>query len=293
VGLVLSLALAACDPDPAPPPSSPSAQSDLTRPGAAAAVVEDLIAAAGSAHAVRVELTADSATLTVVIGQTTATWAYRDGQIAAAEPDTGYIGQAIFDPRDFALQDLGGLFAQAARQAGSDKDQKLHLIEHANGRVFMSVTTIPESSAVFFRPDGSILAPLDFTTAAGLAAGLSEATAQRPSVLVVGLDPDSGGLYAIAQDLAGQGVRTVRLPAVPAHDLAETAPQGLAPFDPGLIDPQILADLIARLPALVGTPVGPVGLTVERRAGSWRPAIYLSANHQVIKATLDGAVVPA
>jgi hypothetical protein len=299
VVLAALVTLSACEPgtDPSAPPSSPGVTATaaplVTGPGQARDVLDALVAAAGSAHAIKAEFGTDWATLTVVIGDTAATWAYRNGAVAAAETDTAYVGQAIFDPRDYAPANLAALFQTAAQQSGSDKDQRLQIAEYSDGRVFLSVVTNPESSPVFFRADGSLIAPLDFTTAAGLAEGLADVTAGLREVLAVGLDGASGALYSLHRDAAGTVTRTVRLPGVPVHDAVGSADAGLAAFDPARIDAAALAELIARLPALTGAEPGQFSFAIDRRGGAWTPSVYLTAGGQTIKATLAGAVVPA
>jgi hypothetical protein len=297
VVLCLALAagsLAACDPGSPVAPSSatPTPGPLLAEPGLAAAVMADLVRAAGTAHAVRAEVTPDSATLTTVTGQATATFAWRDGQINPAEPAADYVGQALFDPREFDLGDVGALFEQAAAACGSATGQRLNIAEYADGRVFMSVTTAPESAPVFFRPDGSLVAALDFSTAGGLAEGLADVVAGRDEVLAIGLDAASGGLYAEAPGPAGEVVRTVRLPGLPVRDTWAGA-SDLVGFDPAKVDPRAIAEVLARLPELTGqATVAQVSWTIDRRGQAAVPSLHVTADGHAIEATLAGAVVP-
>jgi hypothetical protein len=295
------LALAACEPaapaDPAGPGGATTALASaaadlLTAPGRTQAVTEALVAAAGSAHAVKVEFTATTATLNVVIGDQVHAWAWRDGAVQVTDTDVTYEGQAIFDPRPAAPADLAGLFATAALQAGSDRDQRLQIGEYSDGRVFYSVTTNPESSPVFFRLDGSLVATLDFTAEAGLAEGLADVTAGQAKVLAVGLDAQSGGLYALIPGPAGDAVRTVRMPSLPVHNAATSEASDLRPFDPAAIDPAAIADVLARLPDLVGGPVDQVSFTIERRGANPTPYLTVTADGHEVRALLSGAVLP-
>jgi len=293
---VLALGLTACD-APGPVRSSPGASAapsvswpPLTERGQAARLLDELIAAAGSAHAIKVEFSAGEATLTVVIGQQAQTWAWRGGVVRPAETDPAYVGQAIFDPRDFALADLGNLFARARRVSGSSQDQRLHILEYSNGRVFMSVTTNPESRPVFFRQDGSLVADLDFTTAPGLREGLADVAAGHAEVLAVGLDATSGGLYALSPGPTGV-VQTLRMPQLPARDsTVANAGRNSAPFDPSVIDPQAIARVLARLPELTGEARPAVTWVIEQRERA-QPALYVTASGRRIEATLAGTIV--
>jgi hypothetical protein len=286
--LAAALALGAC----APPPAEPA---PLLEPGAAEAALAALILAAGSAQAVNFDLTGSGANLTVVVGQYAETWGWRDGAAERVTSDTAWVGQAIFDPRDFDLSDPAALFAVAAAESGSDTGQRLHLVEYADGRVLLSVTTNPESRPVFFRADGSLVATLDFTSAAGLAEGYADVTAGHPQVLQLGLDPDSGGVYAVWAAAGGGARRSLRMPQLPVHDSDWSLDPGLEPFDPALVRPAVLADLMARLPALAGLAPGEtagVSFTIDRRDGAGVPVIYLTANGQSFRSTLSGAIIP-
>ncbi|MDR0416324.1 MAG: hypothetical protein LBH76_03215 [Propionibacteriaceae bacterium] len=295
IGASLAATLAGCWPasGPASPEPSPtaSAAADLTRPGVAAAAIADLVATAGSAHAVKVEIDPVSVALSVVIGQTAATWQWRDGAITAVESDTAYVGQAIFDPRGFHLADLTGLFSQAAAVAGSNQQQRLHIVEYADGQVYMTVTTNPESAPVFFRPDGSLVETLDFTTAAGLAQGLAEAAAGQASVIAVGVDPATGGFFVERRGAPGQLVRTLRMPQLPPRNTAWAGVSELAEFNTGRIDTAAIARVLARLPQLTGRPLDGFALTVDRRAGRAEPVMHFTVDGQTFMANLDGVIL--
>jgi hypothetical protein len=253
--------------------------------------LNDLIAAAGSAHAIKVEFTASEATLTVVIGSQAQTWVRRNGQIRQTEKDVDYVGQTIFDPRDFALADLGDLFARAAGISGSSQGQQLHILEYSNGRVFMSVTTNPESVPVFFRQDGSLVGHLDFTTLTGLDEGLTDVVAGHPEVFSVGLDASSGGLYALSPGPSGV-IQTLRMPQLPARDSAATSStDNLTLFDPSLIDPPAIAAVISRLPQLTGQASPSLTWSIEQRDAATQPELYITASGHHIEATLAGTIV--
>jgi hypothetical protein len=289
--------LAACTPDDTPP-SPPSASvgsptpSPLTQPGQVTAALDDLIAAAGSAHAIKVELDAASVTLSVVIGQVATTWAWRDGVVAPVESDTAYVGQAIFDPRTFNLAHLDALLEQAEAVAGSNKQQRLHIVEYADGHVYMTVTTNPESVPVFFRADGSLIEALDLTTAYGLGVALSEATAEHSIVIAIGLDPATGGLYADARGVAGQIIRTLRMPQLPPRNTIRQDQTPLTSFDPHLVRPQVVGRMLEQLPELTGHAGDTVDLVIDCRDGEVQPAMYFTVGNQVIKTSLAGVVLP-
>lgn len=296
--LALGLALSACGSsagDPSPHPSSslePTAVA-FTEPGRAQAALDQLIAAAGSAHAIKVELDATSATLAVVIGQQAETWAWRDGLVQLVESDTAYVGQTIFDPRRFDLADLGRLFRQAEALAGTAKSQRLHIVEYADGQVYMTVTTNPESTPVFFRADGSIVNQLDLTTAAGLAEGLADVIGQRQSVLAIGLDPASGGIYADRAGRPGQIIRTLRMPRLPARQIELQEIVDWPAFDPALVRPEAIARVVDHLESTTGhSPASGLSWVIDGQSPSGQPGMRFSLSGRTVRATLNGTVLP-
>jgi hypothetical protein len=249
--------------------------------------LEQLIAAAGSAHAIKVELDATSATLSVVIGQRAETWAWRDGVVQLVESDTAYVGQTIFDPRLFDLFDLGRLFRQAAALAQAAKSQSLHIVEYADGQVYMTVTTNPESTPVFFRADGSIVDHLDLTTVAGLTEGLADVVGQHRSVLAVGLDLASGGVYADRAGRPGQIIRTLRMPRLPARQIELQESVDWPAFDPAVVRPEAIVRVIDQLEATTQ-----LSWVVDGQGLSGRPGMRFSLGGRTIRATLNGTVLP-
>ena len=72
-------------------------------PGEATAVIKELVATAGTINAIKVEISAHDASLSIVSGMTAKTWAWRNGTILVVDSDTQYVGQEIFDPRDYEI----------------------------------------------------------------------------------------------------------------------------------------------------------------------------------------------
>ena len=173
-----ALGLAACSstastspsssPSSTPTPSSSIPVRDFLEPGEAAAVIKELVAAAGTINAIKVEISAHEASLSIVSGMTAKTWAWRNGTILVVDSDTQFVGQEIFDPRDYDVSDISGMFEKAATLAKSDSGQQLQIVEYADRTVYMTVTTNPESLTVFFRKDGSLVSQVDLTTLPGI-----------------------------------------------------------------------------------------------------------------------------
>ncbi len=202
--------LSACgQPSSSASPSSPGVSTvtlDLTAPGQARIMVRKLIAKAGSADLIQVEITREWAAITVVKDNLPETWAWRDSSIKKVDSDVAYVQQKIFTIDDFNVNDVGGLFRSAAGISGSDSSQQLQIVDSSAGEVFMSVSTNPESRTVFFKPDGSLLPTLDFNTESGVAGGLDDVTGPRVTALAIGIQSNLGAWL----DFPGSTSTTIR-----------------------------------------------------------------------------------
>ncbi len=301
-GLLAGLALAGpglwgCSPTTAPTPtvtqvtatpSPPTIVRDFTETGEARAVVEELIRAAGTIQAIKVELERYSASLSVVSGMDARTYAWRNGQIGKVESDTRFVGQAIFDPRDYRLDDLGSLFATAGALARSTAAQQLQIVEYSDRVVLMTVTTNPESLTVFFRKDGTLISPVDLTTTAGLAEALSDVIGTRRSVLALGVLPGNGGCYVDVPGGDGVIVRAIRMPKLPVRTAARRETSTLEPFDPLLVKPSIVVDSLRRALAGQGASAAPWSLAVDRRGGVGEPRMHFTVGGAELVTTLTG-----
>jgi len=233
-------------PQPAPAPI------DFTVPGAAVEMVGRLMAAAGSTHAVNVELTRTEAHVSVVIGQDVATYAYRDSQISQIDSDIAYVGQAIFDPRAFALTNLGDLFAQAAVISGSDQGQQLQIVDYSDGTIYMNVTTNPDTVPVFFTPAGALIRPIDPTNLADLTSELTEVVG--PSAVRVGVSSD-GSVYADLPAGPAQVLRVVRTSRFPVRTQLKSDSSQLVPFDSSAITSRMVQDILVRASTHLDKPL--------------------------------------
>ncbi|MEL4359393.1 MULTISPECIES: hypothetical protein [unclassified Luteococcus] len=301
VGLGLALAPTACNP--ATPPASPAASTpasaspsastavDLTRPRAARRAVDQLVRAADGLPVIKVDVTATTATLSALKDGKVVAWAWADGKVEPAESDIAYIKQASFTPADYNLDDVGALFQQAARISGSNTNQELQIVEYDHGEVLMTVTTRPESMPVFLRPDGSPINRLDFGTAAGFAEGLRDATTGQQRVLALGWDA-SGGFWA---DTPGtqEGVvdRRTRQARVPAWESSRKADATGPSFPPSVVDPEVLARLVASLPQSTGHPGEQVSFEISRRYQMALPVITFDVGGQKVVTTLGGTEI--
>lgn len=220
-----------------------SSPAPLALPGQARQAVNALLAAADGYPVIKVEVSSDDVTLSVVRDGAAVTYAYRDGEIKQVESSTQYFGQASFEPSDFAIDDVSGLFQQAELISGSTANQELQIVEYNNSQVLMTVTTRPESQTVFFRPDGTPIGKVDVTTPEGLSEALDDALQGAVAVRAIGYDPTSGLWVDVAGTEAGTAIRRTRPAQLPTWS-ATRRDVDVPLFSENVVDRHVLADLI-------------------------------------------------
>ncbi|MGC3952995.1 MAG: hypothetical protein QM804_01865 [Propionicimonas sp.] len=229
------------------PTPSPTPTVDLRTPGAARRILDQLLDAAGPGRLIMVELTAHTASVSVLTSGSPEpiTWAYRDAKLQLADSDLQYVDQASFDLDDFDLSDVGRLFRVAAALSGQTENQTLQIVDYSGGRVMMTVTTNPESRTVFFNPDSSLLPELDYQTEAGIAAGLADVLAGRVVVRQVGVDSETGAWasYAGPDDST---VRCQRPPKIPVTTVVRDDPPPDEPFAVNRVDAAVIWQVVQR-----------------------------------------------
>lgn len=284
------VALTACQPrptattSPTPAPSSPTV--DWSAPGRAREGFDALCAAAGSRTLVKAQVSESALQVAVLVGpkaDKVETWAWRDGRPQLVDGDTQNVGQARFTLDDFNLSDVRGLLTLAGVVAGSARQQELQVVEYSGGKVLMTVTTQPESRAVFFRPDGTLIRPLDYAWPQDLRDGLADALVGFQRVTAIGLTPGLGLWAELAQPPSI--LRQVRPERTPARSETRTEGSALAnfAFDPSLLDPGLLVTLATKLGA--GRPIQ---FTVDRRDRRELPYIRVTAENRTMIWSLDG-----
>jgi hypothetical protein len=255
-------------------------------------VVKELVAAAGTINAIKVEISVHDASLSIVSGMTATTWAWRKGKIEVVDSDTQYVGQKIFDPRDFNVSDITGMFSTAATLAKSSSGQQLQIVEYADRTVYMTVTTNPESLTVFFRQDGSLVSPVDLTTLAGIREAYLDVVGSKSYVNALGILPNQGGMYVdvVVLDTI---VRTVRQPRLPVRTTTRREDTTLAPFDPATVKPTVVASSLDKICAKANLDSPPAGWTLEidTKDNTAEPRMYFTVNGEQTVMTLDGVDV--
>jgi hypothetical protein len=303
----------------------------LSTPGTARAAINELLAKAGPGPVavIRVTINDTRATLTWVDAKTdkTVTYEWLNGDVREFDSDVVNIGQATFDVNDFALDDVGALFAQAAAVSGSELEQELQINEYNESRVLMTVTTVPESTTVFFHPDGRMIAHLDFTTAVGIREGLRDLVTDSRMALAIGVN--TSGLWMDVRIDAETIERRIRPEALPSYTTRRAQSSSLIPYSAEMIQPQVIADIWASLlvsgvpsvgpttttpPSGRGAPTGstpasptitggatapgaapplvPIEFTADTRDGQWPPKLHFSFDGRSPVYSLTGQFIP-
>ncbi|MDR0284489.1 MAG: hypothetical protein LBI33_06300 [Propionibacteriaceae bacterium] len=287
VAAVLGVFLLAGCTEPAP---GPQPTPDFLVAGHAADMIDQLIAAAGTNRVINLELTRTEVRLTAIAGQSAVTYAYRDGQIAPIDSDVAFVGQAIFDPRKFALSDIGTLFTQAAAIAGSTAGQQLQIVDYNNGDLYITVTTNPETRPVFFTPAGDLIGVVDPADPAQLAPALDEVLERQ----VVRVTVSSTG--SVSADVAagpGQVLHIVRTSGFPVRGALKTEAAPPEPFTRAYVTAATVETVLAGAEDALGRPLADgYELTIERPAGEEIPTATVTMGLKSVHLTLDGVVIP-
>ena len=273
------------------PPTPTETPMDFTMPGVAADMVDQLMAVAGSTHVVNVELTRSEAHVSVVIGQDVLTYAYRDAHISQIDSDIAYVGQAIFDPRTFALKNVKDLFTQASVISGSNQGQQLQIVDYSDGTIYMNVTTNPDTVPVFFTPDGALIRPLDPTDLVDLTSELTEVVG--PDAVRVGVSSD-GSVYVDLPAGPTQVLRVVRTSRFPVRTQLKPDSTPLTPFDSSLITPGMVQTILARASAHLDKPLEQgFDLVISRPPEDREPTATVTMGIKTTHLSLNGVVLAA
>ena len=264
----------ACQGDPAPP-TPPAACPDFTSPGAATAMVGQLVAAAKSSDVVMVEVRPLEVDVSVLVDQRPVTWACRGGVIDQVASDIAYVDQASFDPSGFDFGDVGALFRAAGALSGSSSNQRLQIVDYSGGRVMMSVATDPESRTVFFNPDGSLLEDLDFATQGGIARGLREVVGQLPAVTQVSITSDRSVWADHPGGDPGTVTRRMRTATVPVTTITRQSGAS-ASFSPSLVRPDVVWSVVQGQLGSTPTAGTSWSVVIEDRDSLGAPRMFFS-----------------
>ena len=273
--------------------ATPARTLDLTQPGAAKELVAELMGAADALQAIMVTVTPTDAAVTVLRDGAAQTWAWRDGSVQQVPSDITYVDQRMFDPDDYDFSDVGALFRAAESVSGSRRGQSLQIVDYSGGQVSMSVSTVPESRAVFFHPDGTLLPTLDFSSAWGLGQGYADVVGGRRVASAIGFGSAIGVHLDGLQGADGEvqrRQRTARTPVI-VTPRVETTP--LRPFDAALVDPVVVWDVLARLKDEGSFTLDQTwSCIVDDRDATGHPLMHFTVGDRTFTTDLAGGVVP-
>lgn len=252
-------------------------------------MVDRLLSAAGNDRLIMVEITADTASISVLAPGATepATWAYRDGTVQEVTSDLQYVDQATFTIGDFDITDVGRLFRVAAAISGSTESQRLQIVDYSGGRVVMAVTTNPESRTVFFNPDGTLLPELDYHTESGVAAGLEVVLEDRITVQRVGVD-SSAGAWVEYRAAGATTVHRQRPAKVPVTTVVRDEVLGLTGFAVGRVDPRAIWRVVERETASTELRSLQWTVTIDDREDTGVPRMYFTIGAESLTTDLAG-----
>ncbi|MDO4785243.1 MAG: hypothetical protein Q3997_09200 [Propionibacteriaceae bacterium] len=297
-----ALALAGCtgtspQPTPAQPSATPSAtpELDLTSPGAARTVVEEIMAASGEKNAVKVDISQSTATISfITTDKRIKTYSWVEGKAKPVDSDVADVRQASFYPLDFDISDVGELFRVAESLGTSNSSPQLQIVEHDPGQILMSVTTRPESATVFFRADATPIRHVDFETTPGLTEGIKDATYGRPRVIALGYSPGSGVWSDEAGLPEGTISRRTRSEKLPSYTASRKESSTLAPFDPTLVDPAVIGQSRSNIRFEHGVPLDvPISVVADNRYQRDTPTITYTFGQQTVVTDLAGTDITA
>lgn len=301
MGWLLPLVLTGCVPAAATPPTSvsPSGTSstpsdpDFSDPGEASAMVDSLLAEAGSRQALMVEITRTSVQVSVLAADgKPVTWARRDGKSAEVPSDLAYVDQATFDVSGFNISDVGGLFRAATSMSGSEEHQSLTIVDYSGGEVMMSVSTLPESRTVFFNPDGSLLDLLNFDAPGGIAKAIKEVTATRLTVYSVTVQSDQGAWAEFPGPEEGTTVRRTRTEKVPVTTNIKNETVTLPVFLAARIHPEAIWKVVDATRGSSEVPEDAQwNVVIDDREETGVPRMYFSIGSKNLVTDLLGTVI--
>ena len=264
-------------PSPSPSPTAtpvPDDQLPLDFPVAdslldsAPAVVEELHRVAAGLPVLKVDITAQQATLTALLpDKSVRSYAWRDGLITHVDSDIQYLGQATFDPADYPISSVNRMFAVADLR-GVRGELVLQVVEYREGQVLMTVTSRPETSTVFFRKDGTAVTTLGYTSVADITAGLEEVVGDGTALYGIGFNPTRGYWADLTDDEPGVVLSRSRVGGVPVFETRRSETPAVATFSPDLLQPAAIAQAIARYQA---TPDQSCDVTVDMSHGRFAP----------------------
>lgn len=274
------------------PGASPLPDSELPLPfplngpliNSAAEVVEELHRVAGGLPVLKLDITRTQATLTALLADGgVASYRWSEDQITRVDSDIQYLEQATFDPSDFPLESAARMF-DIADLRGVRGELVLQIIDYRERQVFMTITSRPESTTVFFRKDGTAVAELGYTSVADLTAGLDEVIDDATDAYAVGFNAEQG-YWADLPEEPGVVLSRSRMGGLPVFETRRGETPAVDLFDPQHIEPATLAMVIARFQ---GDPAVPCDVRIDRSTQRSGAVVRVECEGEVRYADLEG-----
>lgn len=232
----------------------------------------------------KLDITATQATLTArTPDDKVISYRWSDGQINTTDSDFEYLGQATFNPTAFPLDSVARMF-DVANLNGVSGDLVLQILDYRDGTVLMTVTSRPETSTLFFNPDGSAVSPLGITSVADLEQGIAAVVQDSAQVYSVSIT-EAGGYRSELPDGEGTILTRTRMGAFPVFATQRTETTTLTPFDPALITPSLLAQLIAEYRK---SPESTCDVTIDMSLQRSAPVMRFDCSGTVTYTDMDG-----
>lgn len=259
-------------------------EGPLSEQDNAAQVVEALHMVAGHLPVLKLDVTLDQATLNALTpDEQVVTYRWADDAIDAVTSDFQYLGQATFNPADYPLASIGRMF-DVADLRGVHGDPIYQIQEYREGQVLQTVSSLPESTTVFFLKDGSAVPDLTVTSALDIADGFEAVTGGETEINQFGFSPERGYWADLPGD-EGQIVRRTRTGGVPPFDAPRTELNPLPTFSPEVIDPAVVAMVLARVRT---EPTEACTVTVDLALERSAPVITAVCGTETYYADLEG-----
>lgn len=311
---VIALLLVGCTPDPQPtsptpvvptptptdsatptPTASPSPWTDdrlplefpvegpLTEEDNAAVVTKELHRVAAGLPVLKLDITADQATLTALTpGEDVVSYLWSNDVIDATATDFQYLGQATFRPEDYPLASIGRMF-DVADLRGVHGEPIYQIQEYREGVVLQTVSSLPETATVFFLPDGSAVPFLGVTSAVDIADGLAATTHELPLIHQFGFTEERG--YWVHYPDGDETRTRTRLGGVPVYETPSTETDLPPAFDPEVIDPRVVSMVLTRHRA---DPEEACDVVVDMSHGRSAPVMAVTCGGETHYSDLDG-----
>ncbi|GAA4896286.1 hypothetical protein GCM10025789_12510 [Tessaracoccus lubricantis] len=248
-------------------------------------VVEELHAVASGLPVLKLDITADQATLTALRPDgSVASYRWSADEITRVDSDIQYLEQATFDPADFPLQSTARMF-DIADLRGVRGELVLQIVEYREGQVLMTITSRPESTTVFFRADGTAVAELGYTGVADLTAGLGEVLGDATEAYAVGFSPSRGYWADLPGEEQGVVVSRSRMGGLPVFETRRSETPPIGTFDPQEIEPATLAKVIAQFQP---DPAQPCDVVIDRSTQRSGAVMRVECDGEVHYADLEG-----